>query len=59
MLATLVVLGLLIAMTLITRHEPRAPDCATRIVMLRGPHGEPLECVCVDGALSTCFNPGP
>jgi len=29
------------------------------VVMLRGAHGEPIECVCAKGALATCFNPGP
>ncbi|OLB98911.1 MAG: hypothetical protein AUH30_06570 [Candidatus Rokubacteria bacterium 13_1_40CM_68_15] len=35
------------------------PDCKGGVVMLRGAHGEPIECVCAEGALATCFNPGP
>ena len=40
-------------------HKRPAPDCAGRVVMIRGPHGEPMECVCVQGVLATCFEPGP
>jgi hypothetical protein len=28
-------------------------------VIGKGPDGDPIECVCLGGALSTCFNPGP
>jgi len=36
-----------------------SPDCTSTVVIVRGPHGEPVECVCVGGTLSTCFDPGP
>ena len=55
----LLVIASLLAAPLIARHEWATPDCASRIVMVTRPDGSPLECVCLDGALSTCFNPGP
>jgi hypothetical protein len=30
-----------------------------QVVIMKGPDGEPVECVCLEGSLSTCFNPGP
>ena len=50
-------LGLLLAVPL--SRKQAAPDCTNRVVMIKGPHGEPIECVCVGGTLSTCFSPGP
>jgi hypothetical protein len=35
------------------------PGCTSSVVIGRGPHGEPVECVCVEGVISTCFDPGP
>jgi hypothetical protein len=55
----LLVIASLLAVPLIAHHEWASPDCASHIVMLKGPDGSPVECVCLDGALSTCFNPGP
>ena len=34
-------------------------DCTSRVVIGRGARGEPVECVCLGGRLSTCFDPGP
>jgi hypothetical protein len=28
-------------------------------LLIAMPLVEPIECVCIDGALATCFNPGP
>ena len=56
-LAFLIVCALLLAVSL--SRKQAAPDCANRVVMIKGPHGEPIECVCVGGTLSTCFSPGP
>jgi hypothetical protein len=58
-LAFLVALAVLLAVPLIARWTTPGPDCTGRVVIVRGPHGEPLECVCIGGTLSTCFNPGP
>lgn len=38
--------------------QPSA-DCTSSVVIARGPHGQPVECVCVGGTISTCFDPGP
>ena len=61
-------LGLLLAVLLVgagavggfvlARTKPAA-DCTSRVVISRGPHGESVECVCLAGRLSTCFDPGP
>lgn len=37
----------------------RQPSCTGRIVVIVGPKGEPLECVCSDGRRGACFAPGP
>ena len=58
-LVALAVVVVLVAMPVVSRRLARSPDCGTSIVTLEGPHGEPLECVCIAGAISTCFNPGP
>ena len=59
MLAVLVVLsGLLMAVVAVPRGRGW-PDCTSRVVLSRGPHGGPVECVCIEGRLSTCFEPGP
>jgi hypothetical protein len=55
----LVMIALLLALPIVARHPRPAPDCASRIVMARGAEGQPLECVCVQDTLSTCFSPGP
>jgi hypothetical protein len=55
-----VLVGLAVALAglVLARGQPAA-DCASRVVIARGPHGEPVECVCIGGRLSTCFDPGP
>jgi hypothetical protein len=58
-LVFLAVLAVLIAMPVVARQSHPWPDCAGRVVMIKGPHGEPRECVCLGGTLSTCFSPGP
>lgn len=58
-LAFLLVVGGLLAVPLVVYRAPAAPDCVSRVVILKGPGGAPVECVCISGTLSTCFNPGP
>ena len=55
----LLAIASLLAVPLMAHHEWASPDCASHIVVVTGPDGSPIECVCLDGALSTCFNPGP
>jgi hypothetical protein len=51
---------LVLAMSVPVMWRPRpSPDCTSNVVIVRGPHGEQAECVCVGGTISTCFNPGP
>lgn len=57
-LAGLVVLAVALAVQVLGRTSP-SPDCISRVIIGRGPHGEPVECVCVGGTISTCFDPGP
>jgi hypothetical protein len=60
-LLLLVLVGLAVALAglVLTRGSQPAADCASRVMIVRGPHGEPVECVCIGGRLSTCFDPGP
>jgi hypothetical protein len=57
-LTGLALLVLVLAVQVMGPPRP-PPDCASSVVIGRGPHGEPVECVCVAGAISTCFDPGP
>jgi hypothetical protein len=58
-LISLFALGLLMVLPLVALERHRGSDCSGRIVTLERPDGTPLECVCSDGVLSTCFSPGP
>jgi hypothetical protein len=58
-LAFLIALAILLAVPLVTRRRQPVSDCTSQVVIVKGPHGEPVECVCIGGTLSTCFNPGP
>jgi hypothetical protein len=61
-LAAVVILafvGVAVAAWLLFMHAERGVPCPDRVVILRGRGGAPVECVCVDGALATCFAPGP
>ena len=58
LLAALFVLGMLFALPVIAHRAHPARDCRSEIVIVPSPHGELLECVCIGGTLSTCFNPG-
>lgn len=57
-LTGLVLLAMALAVQVIGRTRS-APGCTSSVVIGRGPHGEPVECVCVEGVISTCFEPGP
>ena len=57
-LAGLILLTGALALRVTGRPRP-ASDCASSVIIGRGAHGEPVECVCVGGAVSTCFDPGP
>jgi hypothetical protein len=58
--SAVVVAVALLAVVAAMRQPARRPvPCSGRIVIMRAPRGEPLECVCVEGTLSTCFGPGP
>jgi hypothetical protein len=58
-LGVLLVLGVLLGVGVLTLAEQPASDCDGRVVIVRGRHGEPLECTCQAGVLATCFAPGP
>lgn len=56
-----VILGVVAAalsLPFIGHHTYPTARCSSRVLILKGAHGEPLECVCVEGTLSSCFNPG-
>ncbi len=37
----------------------RRPRCERKIVVVTGPQGRPLECVCEQGRRGACFEAGP
>lgn len=55
----LVLIAMMLAVPIVTRGPSAPPDCVGRVVILKKPNGEPVECVCVRGVLESCFNPGP
>jgi hypothetical protein len=57
-LAGLGLLVIALAVGVAWRPAP-SRDCTSSVIIGRGPHGEPVECVCVNGTVSTCFEPGP
>jgi hypothetical protein len=59
LIAALALLATMLAVPVLQRRPVSTADCSGRIVILRKPSGEPVECVCIDGVLETCFNPGP
>src|SRR5207244_5519817 len=58
-LALLLMVALLVAAPLVVRRAQPWPDCISQVVIVKGPAGRPVECVCLGGTLSTCFDPGP
>lgn len=58
-LVFLFALAVLFAVPLIAHRARPWPDCISRIVIVEGPDGRPVECVCFGGTVSTCFDPGP
>ncbi len=54
----LVLLAMALAMQVMGRTRS-VPGCTSSVVIAHGPHGEHVECVCVEGVVSTCFDPGP
>lgn len=58
LVAGLAVLVAVLAVQVMGRTRP-SPGCSSSVVSGRGPHGEPVLCVCVNGVMSTCFDPGP
>jgi hypothetical protein len=60
-LLLLVLVGLAVALAglVLVRGSRSAADCASRVMIVRGPYGELVECVCIGGCLSMCFDPGP
>ena len=58
MLVLLLGFAVVLAVLVVQRTKPRS-DCSGQVVITRDPNGEPVECICIGGTLSTCFNPGP
>jgi len=43
----------------LTIYLNRTPPCKGKIVVVTGPNGAPLECLCEHEKRGTCFDPGP
>jgi len=50
-----IVMGVVLLVLQLTRR----PSCTGRIVTMKGPQGEPMECVCEQGRRGVCFPAGP
>jgi hypothetical protein len=57
--AFVIVLAAVAAVGWLAARGQRGVQCPDQVVIVRGRGGTPMECVCIDGALSTCFTPGP
>lgn len=53
--------GLVLAMVaaVLTWQLTRRAGCIGAVVVVKGPAGGPLECLCEQGRLGACFEPGP
>ena len=57
----LIVLGLLAAADAgfaLSLHALSSPDYRSSVIMMKDKSGADMECVCVGGALASCFRPG-
>jgi hypothetical protein len=43
----------------LTLYLNRTPPCKGKIVIVKGPNGAPLACVCEQEKQGACFDPGP
>ena len=50
---------LVLAAGLLAIQLTRRPACVGRVVIVAGPGGAKLVCVCERGRLGACFDPGP
>jgi hypothetical protein len=58
-LAAFVAVILLLGFWVANKNIRSAPECPQKVYVVKRPDGESLECVCTEGALATCFKPGP
>lgn len=42
-----------------TLYLNRTPPCKGKVVIVKGPNGTPLECLCEQEKQGACFEPGP
>ena len=54
----LAVILLAVAVFVLQLRGHGVAQCPDRVVILRGRTGTPLECICIDGVLVSCFQPG-
>lgn len=57
-LGILAALAILIGAPLLALRAQRGVKCPDQVLIVRGRSG-PIECICLDGVLATCFDPGP
>jgi hypothetical protein len=43
----------------LTLYLNRTPPCKGKVVIVKGPNGAPLACVCEQEKQGACFDPGP
>jgi len=58
-LAIVAAVGVLVGAPLLALRAQRGVHCRDHVVIVNGRRGAPIECVCIDGVLATCFEPGP
>lgn len=54
----LVLVLIFLGLATLSYRSRRVAQCSGRIVIVPS-RGGPLECICEDGVLATCFKPGP
>jgi hypothetical protein len=55
----LLALVVLLAGPVVARLAHPRTDCASRVMIVKGLRGEPVECACIEGTLAACLRPGP
>jgi hypothetical protein len=59
--AFVIVVSMVVAMSALglTLYLNRTPPCKGKVVIVKGPNGAPLACVCEQEKQGACFDPGP
>jgi hypothetical protein len=58
-LVMIMLVGIAAMLWLLSAGTQGGIQCSEHVVIVRGRANQPMECVCINGALASCFSPGP